>query len=391
MATEQSTERVAERKASPFSRVSLVAYLFLIVYASWYPFSGWQTDNLATLPDVIRQWPRYWTVFDAIVNVIGYMPLGLLIVFALYPWCRRGWSVLLATLAGILLSALMEGVQAFLPTRVTSLLDFITNASGALLGAIAGALLIPLLLEKGRLRLLRKQWLHHEASREILLLGLWPLAQIYPQPYLFGLGQILPLMSLWLEDLLEIDIDLGAFLRQGITLNAEEYLLSETIITACGCTGAILICLFILNRHAPKFRLSSLLLFASVCLKSLASALIFKPEYAFTWLTPGAQGGLLISGLMLYGFSFAPFHAQRRLAILMLIISLTLVNLVPGNPYFLVTMQTWVQGKFLNFYGAAQFLSVMWPLIALWYLFDRPIPMAATADRARANQPEQST
>jgi VanZ family protein len=385
MTTEPVTERITERKSSPFSRVSLVAYLVLIVYASWYPFSGWQLDNLATLPDVIRQWPRYWTKFDAIVNVIGYMPLGLLIVFALYPWCRRGWSVLLATLAGILLSALMEGVQAFLPTRVTSLLDLITNASGALLGAIVGALLIPLLLEKGRLRLLRKQWLHHEASREILLLGLWPLAQIYPQPYLFGLGQVVPLVSLWLEDFLETDIDPGALLRQGMTLNAEEYLLSETIITACGCTGAILICLFILNRHAPKFWISGLLLFAAVSIKSLASALIFKPEYAFTWFTPGAQGGLLISALMLYGFSFAPFHAQRRLAILMLIISLTLVNLVPGNPYFLVTMQTWVQGKFLNFYGAAQFLSVMWPLIALWYLFDRPIPATVIPAKEGAN------
>ena len=374
-----TTKPVIERKASPFARASLVAYLFLIMYASWYPFSGWQINTLATLFDVIKQWPRYWTVFDAAINIVGYMPLGLLTVFALYPWCKRRWSVLLATLLGILLSAIMEGVQYFLPSRVTSLLDFITNAGGALLGAILGALLIPMLLEKGRLRLLRKRWLHHEASREMLVLGLWPLAQIYPQAYLFGLGQILPLLSLWLEEFFEIDIDLGAVLRHGVELNAEEYLLSEAIITACAGTGAVLICLFILNRHAPKFWLSSLLLAVALCIKALASALLFKPEYAFAWLTPGAQGGLLISVIMLYGFSFAPSQAQRRLAILLLLISLALINLIPSNPYFLVTMQSWVQGKFLNFNGAAQFLSVMWPFVALWYLFDHTIPVKTTA------------
>jgi VanZ family protein len=87
------TTPVIEAKASPFSRASLVAYLFLIVYASWYPFSGWQNDNLVTLLDVAKQWPRYWTIFDAAVNVVGYMPLGLLLVFALYPKCNRYWSV----------------------------------------------------------------------------------------------------------------------------------------------------------------------------------------------------------------------------------------------------------------------------------------------------------
>lgn len=356
-------------KASPFARASLVAYLFLIVYASWYPFSGWQVNSLVTLKDVILQWPRYWTLFDAALNVFGYMPLGMLIVFALYPWCRRGWSILLATLSGLLVSCSIEALQYFLPSRVTSLLDIITNSGGSFLGAIIGALLIPSVLEKGRLRLLRKQWLHHEASREMLILGLWPLAQIYPQAYLFGLGQFSPILSLWIEDLFDIEIDLSAILRNGLELNAEEFLLSETIITASGCTGAVLICLFLLNRHAPKFWLALLLLGAAVATKALTSAVLFNPEFAFAWLTPGAKGGLLISAFMLYGFSFSPTHVQRRLALLMLTLSLVFINLIPSNPYFLMTMQSWVQGKFLNFYGAAQFLSIVWPFAALWYVF----------------------
>ncbi|HTD05985.1 VanZ family protein [Undibacterium sp.] len=362
----------APLRSSPFARASLVAYLFLIVYASWYPFSGWQNNNLAALTDVIRQWPRYWTWFDVLTNIVGYVPLGMLLVFVLYPWCRRWLAIALSTLIGVLISGTMETVQYFLPSRVTSLLDFLTNSTGGLIGAILGVLLTPLILEKGRLRLLRKQWLSKEASREMVILGLWPLAQIYPQAYLFGHGQLLPILSDWLGDLFDTSVDLAAILRNGIELSAEEYWLSETIITACGCTGAILMCLFILDKNAPKARVAALLLLAALSVKAMASALFFKPEYAFSWLTPGAQGGLLIASIMLYGFSYAPTHVQRRLSVLMLLISLLFVNLVPSNPYFIVTLQTWVQGKFLNFNGAAQFLSLLWPFFALWALLRNP-------------------
>lgn len=361
-------------RSSPFARSCLVAYLILILYASWYPFTGWQANNLSALPDVIRQWPRYWTGFDAGINVVGYIPFGMLIVLALYPRVPRWWAALLASGFGALVSATAELVQYFLPSRVTSLLDFLTNSGGAFIGALLGAALTPLLLEKGRLQLLRRQWITRESSRDLVILGLWPMAQLYPQAYLFGLGQIFPLASQHLSDWFDMDIDFSAMLLHGIQLTAEEYLLAETLITACGCTGAVLIGLSLLNRHAPKFWLSALLLSLALLAKALASALLFRPEYAFAWLTPGAVAGLLIAILMLYGFSFAPVHVQKRLAFLMLALSLIVLNLLPDNPYFTVTMQTWIQGKFLNFNGAAQFLSLCWPFLGIWVILRQPRP-----------------
>lgn len=357
-----------ELSASPLSRASLVAYAVLIVYASLYPFSDWHFENLAAFTAQLSQWPRYWSKFDAIVNVIGYIPFGVLLVFSLYPLLRSRWSFLLASLSVCGMSLLMESIQFFLPNRVTSLLDLITNAAGGILGALCGVLLIPLILESGRLQSLRTKWLQRESSPELVVLGLWPLAQIFPQAFLFGHGQILPVLSLWCEEYLDVNIDLSAYLRHGIELSPETYLLSETIITASACTGAILICLSLLNRHAPKFALACLLLIAGLAVKALSTALMFQPENAFLWMAPGAKGGIFISTIMLYGFSFAPSHAQRRLAVLLLGISLLMVNLIPSNPYFLNTLQTMVQGKMLNFYGAAQFLSVTWPFIAIWYL-----------------------
>ncbi|WP_395006318.1 VanZ family protein [Undibacterium sp.] len=354
--------------ASPLSRASLVAYAVLIVYASLYPFSDWHFENLAAFSAQLSQWPRYWSKFDAIVNVLGYIPFGVLLVFSVYPRLRSRWSFLLASISVCSMSLLMESIQFFLPNRVTSLLDLITNASGGILGAWCGVMLVPFILESGRLQSLRNKWLQRESPPELVVLGLWPLAQIFPQAFLFGHGQILPVLSLWCEEYLDVTIDLSAYLRHGIELSPETYLLSETIITACACTGAILICLSLLNRSAPKLALACSLLIAGLAVKALSSALMFQPENAFLWLAPGAKGGILISTIMLYGFSFAPSHAQRRLAVLLLGISLLMVNLIPSNPYFLNTLQTMVQGKMLNFYGAAQFLSLTWPFIAIWYL-----------------------
>ena len=353
---------------SPFSRASLVAYTILIVYASLYPFSGWQFDTLSTYLDQIKQWPHYLIRFDILVNVLGYIPFGALIVFSVYPRIPRWWAMCIAIIAGVTMSWAMESLQFFLPSRVTSLLDLTTNSLGALVGAIAGAILAPSLLTNGKIDEIKQRWFWRESSRELVILALWPLAQIYPQAFLFGHGQVLGPTAQWLESMLEIELGLNQWLLQHINLSAEKYLISEAIITACGCAGAVLFGLSLLNRHAPKFRLSLLLLAGGFAIKALASALMFGPDDAFLWLTPGAQGGIIIGVLILYGFSFTPVQAQKRLAGLLLLISFVLVNLIPSNPYFLSTMQTMSQGKMLNFYGAAQFLAVMWPLAAMWYL-----------------------
>jgi len=201
-----------------------------------------------------------------------------------------------------------------------------------------------------------------------VLLALWPLAQIYPQPYLFGHGQILPILSNWLSRLLDTNVDLIALLRPGAAMSVEQYWLSETIITACGMTGAVLTLLCIARRGAPRALLIAGLLAATLTFKALASSLFFTPENAFVWVTPGAQGGFLIGLIMVSGLAFAPHVAQRRLAVATLVLSLLVVNTIPVNPYFSATLSGWVQGKFLNFNGAAQFLSLMWPFFALWFL-----------------------
>ncbi len=358
----------AYRKASASVRIALLVYLLLIIYSSGFPFSGWRDNGLLPWSYLVDPMPHYWTWFDLVVNVIGYVPLGGLSVLALYPRVRGVWAVLITSALGILLACALEALQSYLPSRVPSNLDLMTNAIGVIIGALAGTLLYSPVLEKSWLRSLRRAWFSEQASRGLIVVALWPVAQIYPQPYLFGHGQVFPTLSGWLSSWFAIPVDLSQLLWQEMHVSVDHYRLLELIITAFGMTGAVLTLLCQARRAAPKVALALVLMLAALATKTLAHAALFAPDDAFSWLTPAAVSGLMVGIVMLAGLSFAPPAAQRRAATLSLLIALVLINLAPSNPYFLSTLQDWAQGKFLNFNGAAQFLSLCWPAFALWFL-----------------------
>ncbi|MEO8599538.1 MAG: VanZ family protein [bacterium] len=157
---------------SPLARIALLAYLFLIVYASWFPFSDWRDVGLSPWGYLWAPMPKYWTKFDALINIAGYIPLGMLIVYALYPWIRKVGAVAIAIVAGALVSGTMEAVQHYLPSRIPSILDFYTNLGGICIGAVLAACSTAALLERGRLRMLRQQWFQANASGGMILLAL---------------------------------------------------------------------------------------------------------------------------------------------------------------------------------------------------------------------------
>ncbi len=360
------------REPSVLARGILLAYLALIIYASLYPFSGWQQVGIPLgnyLSEPIP--PRYWTGFDVVTNIVGYIPLGILAVYAFYPALRGIAALLLAAVFGILVTASMETLQSFLPTRVTSNMDLLANSVGAVIGAVIGTLSCHQVLERSRLRRLRHRLFTPEASRGVVVLMLWPLAQIYPQSYLFGNGQLLPVLSDWLSLALDMQLDLSALLRNGAQPSATHYWLVEIIVTSCSSAGALLAWFHMLRERAPRIVLTILMLAAALGVKTLAMALLFKPQNAFAWLSEGAQLGLLAGVAMTALLIWLPARLQRYTALLLLAISFVTINIAPANPYFIATLETWVQGRFLTFNGAAQFLSLVWPLIAFWFLLHR--------------------
>ena len=53
-------------------------YSLLIIYASCYPFSVWRNQGLDFFDFLWAPMPKYWTVFDVVINAVGYIPLGFL-------------------------------------------------------------------------------------------------------------------------------------------------------------------------------------------------------------------------------------------------------------------------------------------------------------------------
>jgi VanZ family protein len=78
--------------------------------------------------------PRYVT--DVLLNIGGFVPLGLILCFYMSLRRTRLKAILSATLAGGILSFVIEVLQAYIPQRVSGTTDIITNTLGTALGAV---------------------------------------------------------------------------------------------------------------------------------------------------------------------------------------------------------------------------------------------------------------
>ncbi|HRO61885.1 MAG TPA: VanZ family protein, partial [Burkholderiaceae bacterium] len=114
----------------------LFAWIAVIVYVSLHPWSGWRVPGVPLLAFLSEPWPRYWTRLDLMMNLVAYLPLGLLGATWLarrLPTCAAA----LATMVGAgLLSCSLEALQTLLPARVSSLPDLLLNVAGAFIGAL---------------------------------------------------------------------------------------------------------------------------------------------------------------------------------------------------------------------------------------------------------------
>jgi len=72
---------------------------------------------------------------DIILNIAGFIPLGIILCVYFSFAHPRFQAILLSTLVGTLLSFVIEVLQAYIPSRTSGTTDIITNTLGALIGA----------------------------------------------------------------------------------------------------------------------------------------------------------------------------------------------------------------------------------------------------------------
>ncbi|WP_133649979.1 VanZ family protein [Paraburkholderia flava] len=363
-----------QRRPSALARQALWLYAALIVYGSWYPFSGWRSLGLGPFDYLNDPLPQYLTAFDVVTNVLGYMPFGALCVLAVYPRRRGASAIAIAFVLGALLSSVMEAVQTYLPTRVASNLDLSANALGALLGAALMSPATGALLDRGALRRLRFLWLERDAAALVGLTALWPFATMFPAPLLFGLGDW-P-RTLWLRFDSTMQDALLAWApvtwhvaswpaALGAALPDDAW---EAIVTALNLFAACALASLPIRPRAPRIRLLLALVVLTLFVKAGATFLQSQSGLAFDWATPGALAGLAIGTVVGLCSLVLPAAWRATLAAAALAVSLVCVNLLPVNPYFDVVLADWRQGRYLHFNGLARWLAWTWPYAMLVWL-----------------------
>lgn len=353
-------------------------WVALILYASLYPFTGWRWPPGLALVELARlPWPPWNDVYDQWFNLLGYAPLGTLLLLATL---RTGWRLAPAWLLALALPAALsygcELGQQFLPGRHPSLKDLTLNATGAAGGALLAQAAQSLGLVE-RWQQLRQQWFLGDSAGALALLALWPLALLFPAPVPLGLGQGL----LRLRDALVSALDGVAWaapVRELMTGHTPVLAgaaalspLMETLITALGLLAPCLLCYSVVR---PGWRRLLLALGASLLSlggMTLSTTLNYGPQHAWAWLTPYAVPGLglgLATAVLL-----APLPRRQVVGVALMALTglVAAVSQAPDNPFFAQSLQAWEQGRFVRFHGLAQWLGWLWPFAAMAWLLGR--------------------
>ncbi|HQC98109.1 MAG TPA: VanZ family protein [Aquabacterium sp.] len=365
--------------ATGVSRSSAVplawAWAGLIVYASLFPFDGWRWPPGAQAWQLLRlAWPRYFIPFDIAGNLLAYAPLGGLAALAALRHGRGPWLALAgAVLLGSAMSYAMEVVQHLLPQRVPSLLDWVLNSAGTLLGAL-------LVLAGNALGLLRRwqaardRWLDTGNAGALALLVLWPVALLFPTPVPLGLGQVGEVLRDALSALL-VDVPWAQPLADWLVPPTDPVApLSPQAEALAVMLGLLSPCLLAFSAARPGWRRLGLALGAAalaIGATTLSTALNFGPDHALAWRTPGTLAALGVALLLALAALWLPPRLAGALALVALTGGAVLVHGAPTDPYYADSLQGWEQGRFVRFHGVAQWLGWLWPYAAMGWLLAR--------------------
>ncbi len=345
-------------QAMPLARVSSLGYALLIIYVSLNPFDFDFTNGIRAWAWLSAPLPRFITLFDVSVNILAYIPLGFLLVFATYPRWRNFVALGIALTFSAALAFSVETLQTWLPTRIPSQMDWWANVLGGILGSLLAIPLGPQWLSGSALRKRFDGWFGSNWLACALFL-LFPWSQIYPQSSWLGTG-------VWGHAIFG-SIDWGTTVINQV--------FQETMITAICWLGVALLLSTGMRTKAPQWRILNTLLFMTVLIKTLFTSLQFGIEFSLLWLTAGAIWGMAIASVILRWALKLTASKKFWISMLCLLIATIAINFLPDNPYFILTLRHWYQGRLLHFNELMQWVSVAWlPLALVWVIRNKFVP-----------------
>ena len=348
-------------------------YAALIVYASLYPFSDWRLPGVSPLAFLTLPWWHWWSGFDLVSNLLGYLPLGGLIFGArVRSGGRAGSAFALAVALGTALSLTMELLQNFLPQRVASNVDLGLNALGALLGAALGWA-VHLRGWVDHWQTARDRWFIDRSAGGLALLLLWPVGLLFPTPLPLGQGQVLAHLQEALAGWLE-GTPMAPWAESWESAASAATSLPPAGEIAVMALGLLAPCLVGFTISRPGWRRLVLVLGAALCggaTTTLSTALNFGPQHALAWSTPEALAAVAGGAGLAMLLSRVSRRGTAALALMALTALIVLVSQESADAYLADSLQAWEQGRFIRFHGAAQWVGWLWPYVAIAYLLAR--------------------
>lgn len=333
-----------------------LGYALFITYVSLSPFSGWQNQGLDFTEVLTAPLHLTYTAFDATLNLLSYVPLGLLLGLALRARLGPLPSLLLSLLGGTLLSAGMEYLQMFLPTRISSNMDLLTNMLGTLLGALLAVSISNWTWLFARLIRWRSRMFHHGGEMDfgLALLVLWMFGQINPS---------LPMLG---------NVFITGVAREPFAAPAVapfDPWLSATVTLNLLMLGLLLLTLLRSSRHLVTTLLAVL---CGVALAKFVTAAFFLKSWALLlWLNGESMAGILLGLVLLTAMLRLPRPLVIGSGVGVALGYFILVNFLPDNPLPAATASIyhWHYGHLFNYNGLAQTIALLFPLLLLGHLW----------------------
>ncbi len=356
--------------------MGLVLVGVAIVYATLHPWLGWRVPAHSIFRYLGLAWPRFWTWFDVISNLLAYIPLGILLALRFRRVWRGGRILLVTLLAGALLSLLLETLQNFLPTRVPSRLDLLVNTLGALLGAGIALLFAQRPHDERELIWHRPGFFNHESLPFLFIVAIWLCAQFAPQRMLYETGTwvspALQTLATHLDrsiDTTRPSVEFAAAITpwlERIQVDVAYSILIEAAAVSIwvACIGLLLIDA-LASPRSRAIAIVSVLLGAFLLRGVALAALTGNLEFGL-WLSAGAQAGLLLGPIILLLLSGIRRRDRLWWLLGLLAAGIVLSNILPDNVYRQQMLSRAAEpGAWRGVLVSVRAVAMLWPLAAL--------------------------
>src|SRR5262249_35587411 len=123
---------------------------------------------------------------------VAYLPFGGALFVAMRPRLSTPVAFIATVVVATLLSLILESVQMFLPTRIASNLDLLTNACGAAAGALLAWIFTLPPLTNNPIALTLRRSVRSDAYGDcgLLILALWVLIQFQSASFAMAHGDL---------------------------------------------------------------------------------------------------------------------------------------------------------------------------------------------------------